>query len=74
MKRMNISAIQNSPAMQQINAQLSGEVTRVNIANAVAAKQANVNKEVAQAAIQLIEAAAQVGSGQASSRGIDVRA
>lgn len=71
---MNVSAIQNSPAMQQINAQLSGEVTRVNIANAVAAKQANVSKQVAQAAIQLLESAAQVGSAQTPSRGIDVRA
>jgi hypothetical protein len=60
--------------MQQINAQLAGEVTRMNIANAVAVKQANISKQVGQVAIQLVETAAQVGSGQTPGRGIDVKA
>lgn len=71
---MNPSAISNSPAMQLVNAQLSGEVARVNIANAVAVKQAKISKDVAQAAIQLLESAAQIGSGQTPGRGIDVKA
>lgn len=71
---MNPSAVSSSPAMQLVNAQLAGEMTRVNIANAVAVKQANVNKQVAQAAIQLIESAAQVGTAPTPSRGIDVKA
>jgi hypothetical protein len=46
----------------------------VQIANAVAVKQAKVNKEVAQTAIDLLETASQIGSSQATGRGIDVRA
>ncbi len=71
---MTISATSNSPATQQINAQLSGEVARMNIANAVAVKQAKVSKEVAEASVQLLESAAQIGSNQPRTRGIDVRA
>jgi len=71
---MNPSAVSSSPAMQLVNAQLAGEMTRVNIANAVAAKQANVNKEVSQAVIQLLETAVQATSGAVPSRGIDVKA
>lgn len=71
---MNVSVNPTSPAMQQINAQLAGEVTRMNIANAVAVKQANISKQVGRAAIQLVETAAQVGSGPTPSQGIDVKA
>jgi hypothetical protein len=71
---MNASSINSSPAMQLVNAQLSGEVAQTNIANAVAVKQAKISKDVAQAVIQLLDAATEISSGQDPSRGIDVKA
>ncbi len=71
---MNISGANNQPNLIQVDPRLSGEVTRASIANAVAVKQAKVIKEVAQTAIQLLDSAVQISSGQTSGRGIDVRA
>lgn len=71
---MDTSAINNSPAVRQIKSQLSGEVARTNIAYAVASKQMKVNKQVAQAALELLDTASQIGAGQNPGRGIDVKA
>jgi hypothetical protein len=71
---MNISRTSNDPILIQMDPQFSANATKVQIANAVAVKQAKVNKEVAQTAIDLLETASQIGSSQATGRGIDVRA
>jgi|688.fasta_scaffold26185_2 hypothetical protein len=71
---MDSSAVSNTPAFRQIKSQLSGEVARTNIAYAVAAKQINVNKQVAQAALELLDTASQIGPSQTPGRGIDVKA
>lgn len=71
---MNISRVNSNPVLIQMDPQFSANATKVQIANAVAVKQAKVNKEVAQTVISLLDTATQIGSGQASGRGIDVRA
>ncbi len=71
---MNISRADNNPVLIQMDPQFSANATKVQIANAVAVKQAKVNKEVAQTAIDLLETASQIGSSQTPGRGIDVRA
>jgi len=71
---MSPNSVQSSPAMAQINAALAGDVTKTQIAYAMAAKSAKVNKEVAQATVDLIKTAADVATGASSGRGIDVTA
>jgi hypothetical protein len=70
---MNVDAIRSTPAMKQLDAALAGEVTKNNIAFAVAAKQVKVNKEVAETMIDLLQTATQIPA-KASGRGIDITA
>lgn len=72
--RMSPSSVQSSPAMAQINAALAGDITKTQIAYAMAAKSVKVNKEVAQATVDLIKTAAEIVKGSTSGRGIDVTA
>lgn len=71
---MSANSIGSSPALSQLNAALSGEVAKNNVAYAVAAKSASVNKEVAQATVDLLKDAANISSGNTAGRGIDLRA
>ncbi len=71
---MNISRADNNPVLIQMDPEFSANATRVQIANAVAVKQAKVSKQVAETALQLVESAAQTSSSPAKTRGIDVRA
>lgn len=71
---MNISRADNNPVLIQMDPDFSANSTRVQIANAVAVKQAKVSKQVAETALQLVESAAQTSSSPAKTRGIDVRA
>lgn len=71
---MSPNAIQSSPAMSQLNAVLAGDVAKNNVAFAVAAKSAKINKEVAQATVDLLKTAADVVTGSTAGRGIDVKA
>ena len=71
---MSPNAIQSSPAMSQLNAALAGDVAKNNVAFAVAAKSAKINKEVAQATVDLLKTAADVATGSTAGRGIDVKA
>lgn len=70
---MNISPANNNPVLIQMDPQFSANATKAQIANAVAVKQAKVNKEVAQTVISLLDTATQISS-QVPGRGIDVRA
>ena len=60
--------------MSQLNAVLAGDVTKANVAYAVAAKSAKINKEVAQATVDLLKTAADVATNSPSGRGIDIQA
>lgn len=69
---MNTSAISSSPAMQLVNSQLSAVVAHKNIAIALADKQSKVSNEVAQAALKLLQDAAQMTPSSTKNQGIDV--
>lgn len=71
---MSPNSIQSSPAMAQLNAVLAGDVAKSNVAYAVAAKSAKINKEVAQATVDLLKTAADVATGSSTGRGIDLKA
>ena len=71
---MSANSIGSSPALSQLNAALSGEVAKNKVAYAVAAKSASVNKEVAQATVDLLKDAANISSSNTAGRGIDLRA
>lgn len=71
---MSPNSVSSSPAMAQVNAMLAGDVAKNNVAYAVAAKGAKINKEVAQATVDLLKTAADVASGSNSGRGLDLKA
>lgn len=60
--------------MQLVNAQLSAVVAHKDIAIAVADKQSKVSKDVAQAALALLNDAAQLTPSSTENQGIDVLA
>lgn len=72
--QMSPSSVSSSPAMKQLNAVLAGDATKANVAYAVAAKSAKINKEVAQATVDLLKTAADVATNSTSGRGIDIQA
>lgn len=69
---MSPNSVSSSPAMAQLNAVLAGDVAKTNVAYAVAAKSAKVNKEVAEATVDMLKTAADIASN--AGRGIDVKA
>lgn len=71
---MNIFRTDNKPILIRMDPDFSANGIKVPIAYDVAAKQAKVNAEVAQTAMDLPGTARQIGSGQVPGRGIDVRA
>lgn len=71
---MSPNSVSSSPALAQVNAMLAGDVAKNNVAYAVAAKGAKINKEVAQATVDLLKTAADVASGSNPGRGLDLKA
>lgn len=71
---MSPSSVSSSPAMKQLNAVLAGDAAKANVAYAVAAKSAKINKEVAQATVDLLKTAANVVTNSTSGRGLDIQA
>jgi hypothetical protein len=74
MQVMDIFRTDNKPILIRMDPDFSPNGTKAPIANSTAAKQTDVNSDVAQTAIDLPGSASQGGSGQVQGRGIDIRA
>jgi len=71
---MNISWADKTPVLVQMDENFSANPTTALTAKVVAAKEANVNKQVAHTVIGSLETKRQTGTAQAPGRGIDLRA